>query len=129
MRKHRLRGLIGSGVAVFLIVIAVYVGRPYVNMSSNQRGWELTLDGHEALMEGRDEQAMRMLESAIKRVPDSEIAWQNLGVAYERLGRLQEAQAAFSRSKEISSRKPEAPENPRQAFGPFDEVLGGNRDD
>jgi tetratricopeptide (TPR) repeat protein/O-antigen ligase len=40
-------------------------------------------------------------EFAVKRRPDSSTSWQNLAVSYEKLGKLQEAQAAYRKTLEL----------------------------
>ncbi len=90
----------GMSVLTVVIGIAATVARPYVNFGQ-QRIWELHYDSYNALEGGDPKRAAELLERAIELDDEDVISWHNLGVAYARLGRNEEAARAFVRSERL----------------------------
>ena len=104
------RGLVrrlgGAAVlaAVFLIFLAgATAARPYVNFSKKP-GHDLAYQGYRALEDGDAQQAADLYEKAVAINPNQSGWWNNLGIAYDRLGRAAEARDAFGRAAAL---KPE----------------------
>jgi membrane associated rhomboid family serine protease len=98
--RRRMRGRIGLGVAAAALALACTVGRPYVNLWG-ARAWELGWDGYVALKAGDLETAVRCYEASVERDPEYAHAWHNLGVAYARLGRVQDSLRARHRAAQL----------------------------
>jgi membrane associated rhomboid family serine protease len=100
------------GLAV-LGVVAVFAGsfagatrlRPRVNLSSSA-GQQSAADAYRALEEGRNEEAARLYQEAVKLSHDNEAYWFNLGVARERLGQYEASLVAFKRALELEPMSP-----------------------
>lgn len=58
------------------------------------------------LQEGRTEEALPLLRGATEAIPRSIDAWQFLGLALQRTGRLEEAYAAYEKAFELSNGSP-----------------------
>ena len=99
-RGKRTAGLFGSVLTLALIGALATALRPYVNVSP-ARGWELAYEGTEALEAGDFARAVEQLEAAVERDPEQPWAWHNLGVAYERTGRMSESREALERAQAL----------------------------
>jgi len=72
------------GVVVLLALGAATLWRPAVNMS-REEGYEEGSWGYDALIAGRNEEAVRWLRDAVAYRSNVPERWFNLGLAYERL--------------------------------------------
>jgi Flp pilus assembly protein TadD len=95
------RVLAAAGVLVLLA--ASYAGatvlRPRVNFSHDDfASFQL---GYQALQEGRVDEAIRDYTDAVAIRSDDSKAWHNLGIAFEKAGRDDEAVAAYHRSYQL----------------------------
>jgi tetratricopeptide (TPR) repeat protein len=79
-------------------LVAIF-GRPYVNLT-DAVAIEAVQLGYRALVAGRNQEAIRYLETAAESVHDA-ATWYNLGVAYERTSQLGKAKAAYERAMEL----------------------------
>ncbi|MCL4179800.1 MAG: tetratricopeptide repeat protein [Verrucomicrobia bacterium] len=61
-------------------------------------GPKALLDGERLLGEGQYEQAAQRLERAVQLIPDNTQAWNHLGLAYHRVGRLEDATRAYEQA-------------------------------
>jgi membrane associated rhomboid family serine protease len=89
------------GAAIFaLLVAAGTVARPYVNFTEFA-GDEYGQMGYTALTEGHYEDAVRRIRLALDRRGGS-YNWYNLGIAYQKLDRWDEAAAAYQTACELA---------------------------
>jgi membrane associated rhomboid family serine protease len=97
---HRQR--FGVLIAVILLfgVWGATLGRPIVNLSGKV-GYDEGKWGYDALIAGRNEQAVRWFRDAVKFRPKEPTYWFNLGIAYQRSGKLPAATAAYERAHEL----------------------------
>ena len=58
--------------------------------------------------EGEHERSLSLFEPLVERFPDSAALWVNLAVAYDELGRRDEALQALERALELDPEDPEA---------------------
>jgi tetratricopeptide (TPR) repeat protein len=105
LTRIRLAGLSGLTASLLLIAALATSGRPYVN-TSKQRALEIAYDGYRALLLDDPQRAAQLLEQAVELAPGIAHAWQNLGLAYDRLGRRAEAIRAYTRAEELSDTVP-----------------------
>jgi len=99
--KMRITSRVLFAVVLASVVLAAAVGRPYVNFSgivADESGYL----GYRALKDGDANQAVEYLETAVRLKPQDSGNWFNLGVAYYRLQRLDDAVAAYQRAIELS---------------------------
>jgi tetratricopeptide (TPR) repeat protein len=90
--KNRVEKIVRRAVrAVTLFAAAVFVG-------CAPGGPRALLDGERLLREGDHGRAIAKLERACRRLPQEARAWNYLGLAYHRAGRLEEAQDAYGRA-------------------------------
>jgi GlpG protein len=89
--KWQFSGLLGAAIAV--LVAAGTIARPYVNFTEFA-GREFGAMGCVALEESRNEDAVRYFNLALDRCGGSWL-WYDLGLAYQRLDRWEEAAAAY----------------------------------
>jgi membrane associated rhomboid family serine protease len=105
-RTARVAATCGVAAVVIAGLAGATVLRPFVNRSpaaaadNAYQGW-LALDGH------RDAQAVHWLADAARMGPHIAPTWYNLGIAYQRVGRLADALAAFNRASEIDPANPD----------------------
>jgi membrane associated rhomboid family serine protease len=98
--KQRLR------LAAVITVIMLFgiwgdtLGRPVVNLSSKV-GYEEGKWGYDALMGNRNEEAVRWFKDAVKFRPKEPTYWYDLGIAYQRIGKLPAAAAAYERAHQL----------------------------
>ena len=76
------------------------LGRPRINLSATA-GYEEGKWGYEALLAGRDKEAVRWLGDAIIYQPKLSVYWFDLGIAYQKLGNAKAAQAAYQRAHQL----------------------------
>ena len=84
--------------------IASTVARPYVNWTEDFAIHSYH-EGVHAIQRGDFEAARRFNERALRRLPRMGEAWRNLGVSLSRLGRGQEAAAAFTRARAVEGER------------------------
>lgn len=124
--RRRRQGRVGLAALVLVALGVATFARPYV-MYTRVRGWELSYDGYVALVAEDYAAAARYLERSVERDPGQERAWHNLGVAYEHLGRRQEAARAFRRAAELSAAPPDEGRSERVPYP--DRLRGLGRDE
>lgn len=73
------------------------LGRPIVNLSG-KAGYEEGIWGYDALVVSHNEEAVRWLRDAVKLQPNVPSFWFNLGIAYDRLGKVPAAMSAYQRA-------------------------------
>jgi membrane associated rhomboid family serine protease len=103
-RQWRVAWWAGLVACLALFTAASWWGRPYVNLSRNS-DIDFFYAAKDAIDAGRPEEAIDLLHQALhynSRRPES---WHNLGVAYYRLGRVAEAEAAFQRERQLQPRQ------------------------
>ncbi|MBN9693190.1 MAG: tetratricopeptide repeat protein [Verrucomicrobia bacterium] len=64
-------------------------------------GVEALRQGDQALEQGRPEEAVPLLEQAVTDLPNNALAWNHLGLAYQGIGRPEEARKAYLRALEF----------------------------
>ena len=104
-RRARVGAVAGLVVFAAASLLGATVLRPAVNLSPRRGAQEAYL-GFVALENRRDADAARWLEASTALRPDDADAWHNLGVAYARLGRRGDANAAFAREQRLRAGKP-----------------------
>lgn len=92
-----LTGLAGLVLATFA---AATVGRPIMNLSDGA-GEDLAYVRYIELVADGDERAAALYERAVRFNNRNPVWWYNLGIAYERLGRTNDATGAFRRAAEL----------------------------
>jgi membrane associated rhomboid family serine protease len=91
--------------AAFLLCLAGgTIARPYVNVTGDV-GWDFARRGYAALMKGDNQQAVELYEGAVKIDAQQEGWWNNLGIAYRRVGRFAEAKHAFDHADALRPRE------------------------
>jgi GlpG protein len=80
---------------------AATAGRPLVNYSRDSDSDLLNL-GYEALMHDQNEKAAHYLEIATSMRHPQHGSWFDLGIAYERLGKLKESETAFAKAAQVT---------------------------
>ena len=100
-RAGQRRMAIASVVAIVVGVVAgSTVARPWVNLAADGARGEFEL-GLEAMKAGRNDEGVRWLRDATKMNPRDATAWYDLGLAYSRLNRDDEAIASFARAHDL----------------------------
>ena len=98
---HDFRVRLGRAAVMFgvflLCIIGGTIARPYVNFSGRV-GHDYAYRGYEALKKGDYRRAASLYETAVAVDPNMFGWWNNLGIAYRRLGRNVEAERAFERA-------------------------------
>ena len=93
-----------ASIALTLFVAAAIAGstvaRPWINLSADGGLAEGVL-AYDALVAGRNEEAIRWSRDAIRMQPRDAGYWFNMGIAYDRLNRHAEAMTAFKRAHDI----------------------------
>ena len=82
---------------MFAVFMAATVGRPFVNFSGHA-GEELAYSGYFELEAGRNESAIAMYERAVRLNDRQALWWYNLGIAYQRSNRLEDATHAYKKA-------------------------------
>ena len=101
MSAPRLRPVFVAGIAVMVLagLWGSTVGREQVNLSGTLGMDEARL-GYQALVAHRDRDGLSWLLEATRLRPDDGPAWNNLAVAYGRLGQDAQAEAAAARARQ-----------------------------
>lgn len=97
------RRLQATATIVVLLVFGLWgstLGRPRINLSG-KGGYEEGKWGYEALLAGRDKEAVRWLGDAVLYQPRLPVYWFDLGIAYQKVGNTKAAQAAYQRAHQI----------------------------
>jgi membrane associated rhomboid family serine protease len=81
-------------------------GRPRLNLSG-KAGFEEGQWGYKALIENRNEEAVRWLRDATTLQPKSPELWMDLGIGYQRLGNKPAAAAAYRRAHQLRPDDPQ----------------------
>jgi tetratricopeptide (TPR) repeat protein len=103
---NRRRALIANIVAIVLFGLwGATLGRPIVNVSS-KAGFEEGKWGYDALLADQNQDAVRWLRDATKLQPKVPVYWFDLGIAYERLGNMPAAMAAYQRAHALDPNDP-----------------------
>jgi GlpG protein len=93
--------LIGLASAAMALLIALgTVARPFVNFTE-QAGHEYAYTGYKALENGRNEVAVKYFRLAIVRSSKGSY-WYDLGIAYQRLGRWDDAANAYEHAYQLT---------------------------
>lgn len=103
------RRLVYAAGAFTMVMFGIWgstLGRPLVNLSG-RAGYEEGKWGYDALMAGRNQDALRWLNDAVKLQPKISAYWFDLGIAYQRAGDLPRAMAAYERAHELDPQNPE----------------------
>ena len=106
--RLRLRNGAVLGAVLLLFVAGGTVAHPYVNLSK-ESGPQLAYLGYSALQNGDPKRAAALYQRAVIVDPNVPAWWHNLAIAYDRLGRTDNARDAFSKA---ASLEPDGPENP-----------------
>jgi hypothetical protein len=98
----RRRALAVAGIAAILCIglWGSTLGRPRINLSG-KAGYEEGQWGYDALMGDRNGEALHWLRDAVVYQPRSAIYWYDLGIAQQRLGNKQAAQAAYQKAHQL----------------------------
>lgn len=99
-RSVRLKSRAGLAALLILSLLGATVFWPQVNLS-NYAGPEIERAGLDALDHGDVSRAMKLLEISAQRINAPARAWYNLGVAYQRAGRYEDAVAAFTHAAQM----------------------------
>lgn len=93
---------IAMGIAAFALLglWGATFGRPNVNLAG-AAGRDEAHWGYEALVAHHDQEALGWLLEASKLQPKLRSNWNNLGIAYQRLGDMDKAKAAYERAAEL----------------------------
>ena len=103
---NRRRPLIASIVAIVLFGLwGATLGRPIVNLSG-KAGFVEGKWGYDALLANQNQDAARWLRDAAKLQPKLPVHWFDLGIAYERLGNMPAAMAAYQRAHALDPNDP-----------------------
>jgi len=105
LRGDDARRMMAVGALVVLLAAGAWaatVGRPLVNMSAD-RGVEEAHLGYLALQAGDNDEALRLFQQAARMRPGDWKIWNNLSIAYERVGQPDKAAAAYDRSKRLGA--------------------------
>ena len=104
--KYRLQ----ISAAIFaLLVFGIWgdtLGRPIINLSKKV-GYEEGKWGYDALMASHNDEAIKWLRDGVKFRPKEPTYWYNLGIAYQRVGNLPAATAAYQKAHELEPKNPD----------------------
>lgn len=103
----RRRMLIGASIGAILLfgLWASTLGRPRINLSGNA-GYEEGQWGYDALVAGRDAEAVRWLKDAAMYQPKQSAYWFDLGIAYQKTGNRTAARFAYQRAHQLEPNEP-----------------------
>jgi membrane associated rhomboid family serine protease len=106
-KRAVLRALAGLGLAVTVAGTAAGATklRPLINLSKTA-GNRVAHDAYVAVEEGRLEQGIALYKQAVVMSPREASYWFNLGLALARVGRAEEARAAFKKAFELDPKNP-----------------------
>lgn len=106
-RKPTLRLSRGAlfAAALILCILGGTVARPYVNFT-NDIGHDLAYRGYRALEDGDNQRAVTLYEKAVAIDPNVFGWWNNLGIAYYRVGRTAESNDALRRAAALNPERP-----------------------
>jgi len=93
---------VALGVILAFSLWAATVGRPRVNLSQAP-GYSEAKAGYDALVAGRNQEAVQWLQEAVSAEPKNDNYWTNLGVAYLRLGNESESLDAYHKALDLGS--------------------------
>jgi membrane associated rhomboid family serine protease len=104
----RRRPLIVTCIGFILLfgLWASTLGRPRVNLSKTG-GYEEGKWGYDALRANRNDESVRWLREAVIYQPKLSVYWFDLGIAYQRLGNIPAAKAAYQKAAQLEPNKPE----------------------
>lgn len=102
--KRDRRFAIVAGIAgiVLLSLGAATLWRPRINLSGRQ-GYEEGRWGYDALISGRNQEAVRWFRDAVAYQPKSAAYWFDLGIAYERLNDKPASLNAYRKAADLGS--------------------------
>jgi membrane associated rhomboid family serine protease len=100
LANHRTVIVAGVTAVVLFGIWGATLGRPIINLSG-QAGYEEGRWGYDALVAGKNEQAVRWLGDATRLQPRESTYWFDLGIAYYRVGKMPAAMAAYRRALEL----------------------------
>ncbi len=98
-----------SAATVSILVLGLWgstLGRPQINRSA-YGGYEEGKWGYDALVAGRNEEAIRWFRDALRYKPKMASYWFDLGIAYQRTGKTREAREAYQRAQQLEPAKAE----------------------
>jgi len=102
------RRLLVASAIVAIVAFGLWgstLGRPRLNLSG-KAGFEEGQWGYSALLADHNDEAVRWLREATTLQPKSPELWMDLGIAYQRLGNIPAATAAYSQAHNL---KPDDP--------------------
>lgn len=99
----RRRWLATAGFVLYLSLLTVLpaVGQSRLNQSDGyqeHRAYELGRRAYDALAQENNDEAITLLEEAVRLNDDEPTLWFNLGIAYQRIERYEEALRAYDRA-------------------------------
>lgn len=96
------RAAMVAGITAILLfgVWGSTIGRPRINLS-NKAGYDEGKWGYDALAAGRNKEAARWLGDAVEYQPRLPVYWFDLGIAYQRLGKTEDAKRAYQRAHQL----------------------------
>ncbi len=98
-----------SAAVVSILVLGLWgstLGRPRINRSA-YGGYEEGKWGYDALVAGRNEEAIRWFRDALTYKPRLAAYWFDLGIAYQKMGKAREAHEAYQRAQQLEPAKAE----------------------
>ncbi len=98
---NRPAAIAGLAVVVIASVLAATLARPWINLSKDSYHAEFQL-GYDALQANQAEKSIRWFTDVTRMAPSTPEAWYDLALAYERLGRNDEARAAAERAYQLN---------------------------
>jgi membrane associated rhomboid family serine protease len=104
LRRNRALAATGAATFFLLSLVAATVGRPFVNV--DKQGYEEFKWGYDALLDSRNDEAVRWLRDAVRYEPGESVFWYDLGLAELQSGRRAEAYAAFQRAHNLEPNDP-----------------------
>jgi membrane associated rhomboid family serine protease len=93
-------GWLGLATLLVLCLLSATTLRPRLNRDADA-GLEVGVRAYEALTAQRNVEAIALFERALKLTPSEPTLWFNLGIAYQREQRLDEASRAYQRAAQL----------------------------